>query len=87
MKKDNAEAVVLLNKQPIGCVELNGMGYTWSDDVNIDFVKRDTFKHWDWHDWEQFIKKTYGIYPVFGMTLALTITKVEVENQKQKKLI
>lgn len=87
MLDDKAEAVVLLNKQPIGRARLDSMHFEWSDKVTLDFIRKDTFMRWGWHDWEQYLEKTYGLYPIFGEVLYMTLTSVKSDDLKQTKIV
>ena len=87
MRKDNAEAVILLNKQPIGTAKQKyDPTYEWSDKVSLDFIKKDTHKEWGWLEWQKQIEKMYGNYPVFGVMLHLEVLTDKINIKKQTKI-
>jgi len=87
LRTSKKKATVTLNKHPIGQVSVEHVSYLWSDKVSSDFIKKDTYHYWTWHDWKQLLEKMYGIYPVFGIMVTMRIATVDVEDLIQQKII
>ena len=66
-KGENWQKLSIVQKDDVWI--LNDILYTWSDELNIGFIRLDTFHDWTHEDWRALMKKFYGMERVFGMVL------------------
>ena len=70
------EFEIILNGKRIAIGELIIIKFLWSDRLDIETIQEDTYPHYTYEDWENLMRKFYGIPRVFGILLKFHIIKV-----------
>ena len=68
----------------LGSAELMGMSFHWADEIPVSLVKMDTYEHYELQNWEDLMRKFYGVYPCFLICLNLQWTTITVNGTNEE---
>jgi len=69
--------IVSLDRKPIAKAVLKEKTYTWSDEIPLEVIKKDTFQDFTEEKWADQMEQFYGNRKVFGYMLTFEIIDVE----------